>query len=353
MLQRYALLFAGLLMYTGLSAQSISGTVYDKDNKVTVPGATVYLDNTSIYTTTGPDGSFLLKAGQQLNTRLIIQHMSYEMLIVEKPFGKSDGKYYLTEKENRLNEITIEGDKFTRAQKMKAFKEHFLGRTKAGKSCTIINENDVQLFYNIKNKTLTAKASAPITVHNEYLGYTISFNLIEFEVQFKIYSLKYDYMKNSFFAGTSLFTDEAAENKKLLNRRNEVYESSPICFFKHLVNNSLDSSQFVAFDQRRGRIIPSRFFHLSDTLSQKLIVINPEIFPYLEPQGISSYAKYKKIDIVYKKSTLSSVYFLRDSLVVDRNGLLNNLHDVSYSGDMGYKKLGDMLPLDYHGAAEE
>ncbi len=345
-------LFA-LLLYFTVPAQGnadhvrITGTVYDKANNRPVPGATVYLDNTSVYTVTGADGKFTLKTKQKLNTPLIIHHLSYNTLIIKNPFDHFTGEIYLEEKGYVLKEALIEGDKFTRAQKMKAFKEHFLGTTKAGKSCEITNEDDIRLYYNINDNTLTAKTDAPIVVNNKYLGYTIEFNLMEFEVMYKMYSLKHDAARQSFFAGTSLFIDREADSKKIKERRNDSYDRSSIHFFKHLINHSLDSSNFTIYNQSQQRITSGECFNISDTLSQKLVRIKPEAFTNFKAKEISLYSHRKKLDIRYKKRYPSAIYFKTDSLLIGVNGLLYNLHDVLYSGEMSRQKLGDMLPLDY------
>ena len=49
-----------LLAFAGMQAQTIEGTVYDAKTKETVPGVAIYVDGTSIFTTSDKNGRFLV-----------------------------------------------------------------------------------------------------------------------------------------------------------------------------------------------------------------------------------------------------------------------------------------------------
>jgi hypothetical protein len=131
-----------------MSAQSLTGTVYDKVTKQPIPDVYVYLDGTSINDITTDSGRFELAVKKTLNTKLVLHHVSYHTVIIENPFGNIPAKLYMEERLNVLSDVTVQADRFTRAQKLNAFRGQFLGMTKAGKSCKIINEDDIRIWFN-------------------------------------------------------------------------------------------------------------------------------------------------------------------------------------------------------------
>ena len=52
--------------------------------------------------------------------------------------------------------VMVSYELFSGNKKWMFFRRHFLGTTRAGKSCTILNEDDIQLIYNVKDNTLQA-----------------------------------------------------------------------------------------------------------------------------------------------------------------------------------------------------
>ena len=141
----FNIIFCSLLY--SLQAQTIEGVVYDTKTKETITGVAIYFDGTSIITTSDSDGKFRLSVESKINASLVFSHLSYELLTIERPFEHSENKFYLNEKVNTLNEVRVVADRYSRTEKMKAFKEQFLGKSEAGKSCVIINEDDIDLKY--------------------------------------------------------------------------------------------------------------------------------------------------------------------------------------------------------------
>jgi len=398
------------LWYCHATAQVITGIVCDKATKLPVPDVHVYLDGTSINTITDASGKFELKTKSAINTKLVLHHLSYQTAIIDNPFGGLPDILYIEGRVRTIREVSIQADRFTREQKMKAFREQFLGVSRAGKSCIILNEDDIQLTVNMQTRRLLASSDNPIVVVNDYLGYKISFTLFDFWVQYGlgIVSLDNDYVHSSFFAVVSSFTDLFPDSRRIKRRRDSVYEISSNNFFKSLANNTLKDNRFIVFE-KSFPINHEQYFSIKDTLSLKMISIIPSknidskndtyqhvpndyeirndtvfhnkkvnrVIPKTNPNsgfpamndtlvrrpmvigGIPNtnidkemmfYSGPKlsgKISVLYRRRIQSDIYFATDSFLVDRYGNINQISKISFSGQFGKNRAGDMLPIDY------
>jgi len=330
------------------SSQVINGVVYDEDTKLPVSNVHVYLDGTSINAVTNHSGVFALNAKSIINTKLVLSHVSYETNIIDRPFNGLSDTLYIKEKIQELYEITVTADRFTRKQKMKVFLEQFLGMSRAGRSCTITNEDDIQLFFNTQTNKLSALSDKPIEVVNDYLGYKISFILEDFWVQYVKESLEDDFLLSSFFSVVSSFSDIAPNNRRIKLRRDDVYEKSTNYFFKHFANNTLEDNKFKLFN-KSFPVNPQIFFTTQDTLSLKMINIIPR-------EDINKRGEYNiymgrtlsgMFSVLFRKNVRSDIYFGTESFIVDRYGNIDQIDKLFFYGQMGNNRAGDMLPIDY------
>ena len=161
----------------------IFGKVTDANKKPLI-GASVYLNNTSIGTTTDENGEFYLYALEGYD--LVASYLGYHVSKL-KLNRKNMGNYIafkLTPKVGVLDEVVIKKRKkisrSKRALYLRMFKRNFLGRTNAAKTCRIINDDALIFDYDEKTKNLDVSASDYIIIKNKHLGYEIHYDLIHF-----------------------------------------------------------------------------------------------------------------------------------------------------------------------------
>jgi hypothetical protein len=346
-------------------AQIINGTICDYNTKLPVSDINVYLDGTSIGTKTDLQGRFTLTVRSAINTKLVISHITYQPTIIDNPFDGVPDTLYIKEKVTVLNEIVITPDGFSRTQKIKAFREQFLGMSKAAKSCVILNEDDIQFTINQLTGKFSASSEKPIEVVNNFLGYQIAFLLIDFWVEYpkNTPSLDNDWVRRSFFAVHSVFTDLKPNSKSFKKRRDNVYELSSDYFFKSMANDFLVENKFVMFNKALP-IEYKQYFSIKDTSHFKMISIIED-----EDMDVSSLSRQRidkgeksfysgpklsgKFSVLYDKKNQSDIYFLTDSFLVDRYGNVNPSDQIVFTGQFGENRAGDMLPLDYEFAMIE
>jgi hypothetical protein len=323
--------------------QTIEGTVFD-ENKMPIVGASVYLDGTTIATLTNDKGNFFLNVNSKINTSLVIRFMGYETAGVANPFENNNSKIYLVPKQVMLNEVVVKKDYFTRKQKLQLFREQFLGTTKAGKSCKISNEEDINFEYDYKTNTLFATSDNPLKIENPYLGYQIEFDLYEFNVKFYKKSIKKADVTKSLFLGTTLY-NEINKDSKIKRIRDNVYKGSSMHFFKNLSENRWGKDLFLLF-KGSYQDIPEHYFTISNEGKLKKISIASDI----KQEGLFVGGKskfYASFNFLYKKKKQSKVIFLTAVFYVDEYGNNSNNDMIEFGGDLATKKLGDMLPMNY------
>ncbi len=337
------------------SAQTVSGYVYDEIENKPLEGAFVYLDGTTLSAGTDANGFFRINATQKYNAALVVSFIGFETLRVEDPFGYGKPfKVMLREEATQLNEVIVTKKKgpFSRKQLLSAFRDEFLGRSKAGSSCKIENEDDITLYYDTDDNTLHAIAAKPIRITNKRLQYKIVFDLVDFNVKYSIQSLSEQYVRGSYFVGTTFYTDIAKDKKKAEKLRGETWLGSPMHLVRTIVDGDWDKQKF-GFYTGSFPDNPHDYFGVTDTLELKkvrLLKVPPrdtEKISMIRPDP--SKGKYNGVsfNILYDKKEQSAINFDTGTFYVDANGLFFPITEITFSGHMGTLKAGDLLPADY------
>lgn len=328
-------------------SQNITGLVLDK-NKEPIIGASVYFDGTAIGTTTDGNGKFTMLLKNRISSPLVISCIGYETKYIKDPFDNLINTIYLSLKPYQIKEVVIKNDPFTRKQKLKIFREQFLGTTKAGKKCIIQNEDDIALNYNHETNTLSASSDKPIVITNVYLGYQLTLNLIDFDIIFNKNSIKSANVRSSLFLVTSFFTDISKNQKNITKRRKRSYLGSQLHFFRNLSNNEWENKGFKLFNGS-FQVNPDQYFKIIDTLDLKKVVIerNSKGLKIISSDPEIKIPFVSSFNILYRNRKQSKVIFGTNTIFIDKNGNNSSPDLIQFSGEMGEKRVGDLLPLDY------
>jgi len=336
-----------LLFYTDAYSQVITGKVYDNATGLPVADASVYLSNSSYYTMTNDSGAFYLKVPKIMNTPLIISHVSYETFVINGPFEQKSIEIPLTAKDNVLSEVVIKADRFSRQEKLKAFEQQFLGDDKAGGLCTILNKDDIQLYYKEDEKTLYATNELPIIIENKYSGYQMHCLINDFQVRYEHNnSLNSKNIKSVLLRCNTFFIDMAPNDPIIKKRRDEAYKGSLNYFFKNLASKMPKSSNLIVYN-RKYPVNPYKYFDIIDSVSQKIIRIKPNTDINTSTELELPYPVSGIITVVNSTNRYSEIDFLTDEFSVDAFGLIDKKDYVYISGQMGEQRMGSALPLNY------
>jgi len=360
---RALLLIAIIFSFYGISAQTISGYVYDEDENKPMEGAFVYLDGTTLSASTDERGFFKIATAQKYNAALVVSFIGFESLRIDDPYKYDKPfKVLLRTDAISLQEVVItKGGPFTRKQMLRVFRQQFLGKSKAGASCKIENEDDINLYYDTATNTLNARAYKPLRITNKRLEYTINFDLRGFSVGYNTTSLEDLYLNRSYFEGTTFFLDTSKKGSAD-KKRKEAYLGSAVHFMKTVAANDWQEQKFELYvDSWRDN--PDKYFEITDSLNFKKVTLvdlpnsvkkaraDREKYSVNVLKKKGEQAKGKNSDvrfaILYNRKEQSGITMNNGHFYIDQNGLFFPIDELMFAGHMGELKAGDLLPADY------
>ena len=236
-----------LLLTASLFSQTrIDGRIVDKSTSEPLVGVNVFFSKTTWGATTDDNGFYTLTnipAGQY---ELVVSMIGYEVER-EQMFIKSDERFTLNFRlQSRailMSEINVTA-KTDRVWKKSydRFRRSFLGTSKNGESCLILNE--FVLTFDDSGQYFKAKASQPIRIENPELGYRITYILDDFEID----------GTEVRFAGDHYYESMISKSKRQLKKweknRKKAYNGS----LRHLLKTLTDRFD-LRFTINNGMII--------------------------------------------------------------------------------------------------
>ena len=315
-------------------SQTLIGRVLDKATQQPLETVSIYFDNTTVGTTTNSNGEFSITYSDAIQSVLVISYLGYEKVLISDFRTKTYLDIELVEAVSELEEVLISyDDGLTRRQKLRLFRKEFLGSSKFGKSCRILNEEDLVLNYDKKDKILYADSKVPVVIENKLLQYKIDFEIQDFEIEFNYV----DADNNDFsidkvvYTGTSFYADlKNANKKRVLKNRVNVYEGSIQHFMKALYHKDLRDRGYWIF-HKRFRVEEWDFFMVEE----------------LEDSRFKKVTLKNKVSILYNKELQSELQLAVEEFYIDSFGHYLPIQGVYFSGAMGSQRIGDTLPLDY------
>lgn len=242
-----------LLQFPGFSQQVIKGTVVDRSAGSPVGGSSIFLSGTSIGTISDKSGQFELKNIPPGRYELVISSVGYETNVFSFSTEQLplQVRIEMVVKVRELANVIVEPfveegwDKWG-----STFLANFTGQTPNALRCRIRNTESIHFRYYKKSNRLIAYSDEPIIIENRALGYNISYQLEEFEVNFR--------NQTSLFTGYPFFEDiyrNAERMKRRWNKaRDKAYYGSMIHFMRSLYADSLMQNDF---EVRRMKRIPN------------------------------------------------------------------------------------------------
>ena len=266
---RSLFLFTTFLLICSLSySQEIAGKVLDSKTQEPISGASVYIDGTSKGVITDFDGNFKFNYPEHVKSALIIRMLGYERKRFAKPLESDLKIIKLVQKENELDAVIINPDPWSRKKKERYFKDYFLGTASIANDCKILNLDKVRLRFNPSTGLLTANCNEPIQIKNKHLGYLISYDLLDFELQFEKKTLNADpgitlvnnaqsletfHVIEAYYLGSSFFQElstKTSKLKKYYKRRAALYRVSELRFFRILAKNQLKENGYSLYYEK-------------------------------------------------------------------------------------------------------
>lgn len=323
-----------LFVVGSVSSQSLKGIVLDQKTNLPIESAAVYFDGTSIGTSTNATGEFKIELVQGVTSPLIISFLGYKKTILS---AYDSGKFYkilMSEDLNTLDEVVISTDDgMSRELKLNYFRREFLGSSKNGQSCKILNESDLILRFNEKTHTLTANAKKPVQVENDNLRYRVAFDIQDFEIVYNYNDSlqRFRGIKSVTYTGSTFYSDlDSVNSKRTLKKRDKVYEGSVLHFMRALSKEQLKEEEYQIF--KGSFMVPTyKYITVTPVENSSNVMVN-----------IS-----ERLIILYDKKRQSIIEVNADGFFIDPFGNYAPIANALFGGDMGAQRIGDSLPFDY------
>ncbi|MGV0919826.1 carboxypeptidase-like regulatory domain-containing protein [Empedobacter falsenii] len=362
-----------LLISSNLFAQNmIKGKVID-EKSLPIINAEIYVDNSTIKSKTNEKGEFELNLPNgQYN--LIVRASLFENYILNVNTNQTNFYKVVLEPEVvALQETVVQAiSKEDWLYYYQTFLKLFLGSNEAAKKCKIENSKDLRFKYDKNTKQLSTTSRNPLIITNDYLGYKIEYDLVDFNVDFKS-----NYVLT---LGTALFTElksSASIEKKWQENRRKSYLGSVTHFMKAVYENRINEEGYDI--KRLVRKDDEEYYRLKE---RKLLgdrvdinvpiktityIVNQKVpydslkmvesdRQYLNFKGLYSVEyKNEKEDLDYAKqnglnyvTTQRSIFTLKDDVLkIEENGTYYHPANLVVEGYWSWEKIANMVPMDY------
>ncbi len=246
------LFFITFLIVRGLCAQSqvyiLSGTVTDSATGKPIAAVSVFLNGTSLGTTTHDNGTFLLNGIPAGGYELIISAIGFATFqtMVNTSYLPSNLNVTLHSRTSELAAVTVIPDIQNGWNKWGGtFWDYFIGTTDNASSCTIENKDVLRFHYNRKSKRLIVSAVEPLIIVNRALGYTIEYRFGEFSYDFSDPLVQF----NGFLFFREMTPTYAGQQRVWESARQRVYFGSLVHFMRSLYQGRLHEEGFLILHQ--------------------------------------------------------------------------------------------------------
>ncbi len=353
----------GLLLFSYWSSWAQSIVIFGKVNDpqgAAVPFATVYINNTSHFTTTDTAGHFSLKVPSTLQKlELVASFVGYKpaKVILKNDLAPKKVSFTLEESTD-LKEVVVKAkmDKFWR-KKWRIFEEGIMGDSPYGNKCEIMNKGVVHLEYDEKTGKVSAYSNGPLIIENHALGYKITAEIDWFESDGKLTYLA----ANKYF--DTLQVNKVKELKSHFRNRNSAYENSMRSFLMALLAKNTFETGFVVFTMPEVRTHFLGKISLGDTLQNRFFKqINPySLVKTTEDSSIFSLQSINPILVLVKNTRNTNSPFIdfphqfsqielpAGSFSFNKNGWIVQPNRMLIHNFWGADGFANLLPDDFSG----
>ncbi len=320
-------------------SQKIIGKVFN-NAKVPLAGATVYLDGTTFSDISDENGNFELPYDPKSNNILVISFIGYDNEYITGFDSTKHLNIYMKVSNNELKEVIVNRkDVFFREQKLRIFREFFIGKTLNSEKVIIQNEDDIYFKYDKQNFVLKAFSDKPLVIINPLLGYKIEYILRTFEVTFNNFSINSRDAVKHLYNGLSYF-QEIDNSIEISRRREEAFNGSQMNFFRNLASNTWGKEQFLLL-KYDDYVFAENCFRISKGENYAKVEVLKRPMEGKDENFVASYS------LLFKNKDESTIIFDTKTFYIYKYGNNSNIEGIIFLGKIAEKRIAELLPLNY------
>jgi TonB-dependent SusC/RagA subfamily outer membrane receptor len=336
----------------------VKGRITQADTKEPVPFANVFINNTTLGTTSDEQGYYTLPGVPLGNAELIVSYVGftpYKRTIRTESISTLTLDISLSPVEQVLGEVQVQAKQDKTWQRIyRRFERNILGETVNAPLCKILNP--WVLDFNETETTLTATATQPLEIENRALGYKLIYYLKQFELS----------KTGALYLGETKFEELKAENTREEQRwkknRRDAYMGSIRHFFKSLMDNTWEEEGFLAYKVERDPIENVQSMHrfLSRETGNTLSKLIPAKVLFPGPFNFEKRMVFPgKIEIIYIKANdrnspykdapfqVSRIRIRKGFIELNSMGQAYDPSSYEITGYLVKEGVADMLPFNY------
>ena len=246
-------LFVATISPVVMAQQVVTGRITDAEDRTPVQGASIFIANTTIGTTSDTSGNYSITVTGTGSFEIVVSHVGYKSVVRKFDTPKETHQYNVALKIIELQEITISATKTYSKRDVDLFWHKILGESPSKSGMQTLNPEKVY-FYK-KDNVLKAMCSEPIEIINHKMGYHIQYILQRFE---------YDYRSKKFtLFGVPHFKEiipkDDRQKDQWNKKRQEVYTVSLIHFMRTLYRKQILEEGFLLLNRDQsiqGKLSP-------------------------------------------------------------------------------------------------
>lgn len=341
----------------GLFAQGtrITGRILDRASGTPIPDVSVYINGSSLGTTTDAEGAFKLE-GMVLPCELIVSHVSYELQsrLLLDPSTLEGLLFPLDVKVVMLEEATVIQNSI-RNEFLERFKKWFLGRDFEAYDAEILN--DTILIFSIDDQDqFSVYANEPLMVSLPETGYLLKVDLVKFDLRYNQEFDGYHCSILGYYLFNPMNPGSPRGDRVIARKRAEHYYNSSMHFCRSLYHNMLAENGYLferncpseeEGDDSRPDFVAN---YLPDPYGNTHLLLTRLA---CRRYGVTFYynARNRPVDLTYLDSNptrqeWSGVYFMKDTIRIYPSGRIPE-NSILFSNSISNKGVASMLPEDY------
>ena len=356
----FVFLFSAQSLLLGQS--TLSGKVIDKESGEPIFGANIFIENSTLGTTSDLDGRYEIDGIRTSFKNIVVSHLAFKSQTI--PLNEQRQIDFLLEPKIReLNAVEIEGARDRKWKRLyKKFEESFIGNSKNAKSITVNNPWVMDLMKN-KDGDLTGSSLDLLEIENRATGY---------EIQFFVESFNQSGDQVS-YSGKPLFTplkpSSQAETDAWEEARLRTYLGSKQHFLYALINDRLQEEGFsiydASFDQRTGRFMTFDELTRNEVFESDRLCFRDfmkVVYENKKPEAAFARAfnssttidmgRRGSLELEDRNSSKNqtSYLFIKTSrgVKIDKEGFFTDPQFVLEYGYWSWERVAELLPYEYH-----
>ena len=346
-----SLLFS-ITVFSQAKTFSVDGKVVDSAGQP-LAGASVFCQNTTIGTLSKADGSFHLR----------LANGGYDLIVSYTGFGTESIRIGKDHKETDTLTVTLKAQDKSLEQAVvtgsaevvdgwdkygQFFLDNFIGTTPNAAQCTLENKDALKFYFYKKRNKLRIKATADLMISNNALGYKIRYQLDSFV---------YEYTSNTgTYTGYPLFEEmQGTQDQQDAWKQNRLYSyaGSRLHFIRSWYDSTLDDEGFVlempdSNDNNKMKRITNPYnqkFYSVDSGEVEVGIQGRVRVSYKNQLPDKKYLQEHKFPL--NTAVQISAIDIVSGFVIEENGYFYEQSDVTNMGYWAWKKVAELLPLDY------